>query len=101
AHFERSGAGWDMQELKDRLLYRQAIETLRCLAEGVLKSRHEANIGSIFGIGFPAWTGGAAQFVRHVGVERFIARAGALAERHGARFALDDAAQAQARKLAQ
>ena len=64
--FEKPGGAWDMQALKDRLLYRQAIETTRCL-EGVLTSVHDANIGSIFGIGFPAWTGGALQFNRFRG----------------------------------
>jgi len=79
-----------MQELKDRLLYRQAIEAARCLQEGVLTSEHDGNIGSIFGIGFPAWTGGALQFVRSEGIARFTARAGQLAQRHGPRFALPD-----------
>jgi 3-hydroxyacyl-CoA dehydrogenase/enoyl-CoA hydratase/3-hydroxybutyryl-CoA epimerase len=89
ANFEKSaGAAADMAELKQRLLYRQSIETARCLAEGVLGSVHEANIGSIFGIGFPAWTGGAIQFVASEGRERFEANADALAARHGARFAL-------------
>jgi 3-hydroxyacyl-CoA dehydrogenase/enoyl-CoA hydratase/3-hydroxybutyryl-CoA epimerase len=60
---------WSMQEMKDRLLYRQAIETARCLAEGVLTTVHDANIGSIFGIGFPAWTGGAMQFIYGMGIE--------------------------------
>ena len=61
---------------------------MRCLAEGVLTSTFEANIGSIFGIGFPAWTGGAMQFIESEGRERFIANADALAVRHGAGFAL-------------
>jgi 3-hydroxyacyl-CoA dehydrogenase/enoyl-CoA hydratase/3-hydroxybutyryl-CoA epimerase len=86
--FERAGADVDMAELKQRLLYRQAIETARCLAEGVLTSTHDANIGSIFGIGFPAWTGGAMQFVASEGRVNFEARAAALAQRHGPRFAL-------------
>ncbi|MEO5882122.1 MAG: 3-hydroxyacyl-CoA dehydrogenase family protein, partial [Caldimonas sp.] len=81
-------AGADLQSLGRRFLYRQAIETARCLAEGVLTSTHEANIGSIFGIGFPAWTGGAIQFIASEGRERFIARADALAARCGERFAL-------------
>ena len=79
---------------KQRLLYRQAIETARCLAEGVLTSAHEANIGSIFGIGFPAWTGGAMQFIASEGRERFIARADELAARYGERFALSPAVRA-------
>ena len=76
-----------MEELKDRILYRQAIETIRCLEEKVLETAHDANIGSIFGIGFPAWTGGALQFVNHVGVAKFLQRAEELAAKHGERFA--------------
>ena len=74
--FEKPGAAWDMAELKDRLLYRQAIETARCLAEGVLTSVHDANIGSIFGIGFPAWTGGALQFIYSEGAATFERQCG-------------------------
>ena len=86
--FEKPSAGFDMQELKDRFLYRQAIETARCLHEGVLSSVHDANIGSIFGIGFPAWTGGALQFIYSTGVGAFAARAKTLADSHGAGFAI-------------
>jgi 3-hydroxyacyl-CoA dehydrogenase/enoyl-CoA hydratase/3-hydroxybutyryl-CoA epimerase len=85
--FGKPGATWDLDALKERLLYRQAIETARCLEEGVLEHVHDANIGSIFGIGFPAWTGGAAQFVNHVGAAKFVARADELAKQHGERFA--------------
>ncbi len=84
--FEKPDVPWDIEELKDRLLYRQAIETARCLHEGVLTSVHDANIGSIFGIGFPAWTGGALQFVYGMGVDAFAKRADELAARHGAGF---------------
>jgi 3-hydroxyacyl-CoA dehydrogenase/enoyl-CoA hydratase/3-hydroxybutyryl-CoA epimerase len=77
-----------IDELKQRLLYRQAIETARCLHEGVLTSSADANIGSIFGIGFPAWTGGAAQFVESEGRARFVANADALAAKFGAGFSL-------------
>lgn len=86
-HFGKPGAAWDMDELKDRILYRQSIETIRCLEERVLETAHDANIGSIFGIGFPAWTGGALQFVNHVGVQKFLQRTEALAKSYGERFA--------------
>ncbi|HVP08477.1 MAG TPA: 3-hydroxyacyl-CoA dehydrogenase NAD-binding domain-containing protein [Burkholderiales bacterium] len=85
--FGKPGVKWDLEELKDRILYRQAIEAARCLEEGVLTTVHDANIGSIFGIGFPAWTGGALQFVNHVGVQKFVERADALAKKYGERFA--------------
>ena len=86
--FERPGLRWDMRDLQDRLLYRQSVETARCLAENVLTSVHDANIGSIFGIGFPGWAGGAMQYIYGTGIEAFIARASQLADLYGPGFAL-------------
>jgi 3-hydroxyacyl-CoA dehydrogenase / enoyl-CoA hydratase / 3-hydroxybutyryl-CoA epimerase len=86
--FEKPGASWDMRDLRDRLLYRQAVETARCLAENVLTTVHDANIGSIFGIGFPGWTGGAMQFIYGTGIEAFCERASQLAKRFGPGFAI-------------
>jgi 3-hydroxyacyl-CoA dehydrogenase/enoyl-CoA hydratase/3-hydroxybutyryl-CoA epimerase len=77
-----------MVEAEDRLLYRQAIETLHCLDEGVIRSEIEANLGSIIGCGFPAHTGGALQFIRGIGIDCFAARSADLARRHGSRFAI-------------
>jgi 3-hydroxyacyl-CoA dehydrogenase/enoyl-CoA hydratase/3-hydroxybutyryl-CoA epimerase len=74
-------------ELKDRIVYRQALEAARCLQEGVLNTVHDANIGSIFGIGFPAHTGGALQFIYSLGVDAFAKRCNELAGKHGDRFA--------------
>jgi 3-hydroxyacyl-CoA dehydrogenase/enoyl-CoA hydratase/3-hydroxybutyryl-CoA epimerase len=89
--FEKADASWDLQEVKDRLLYRQGVETARCLAEGVLTSVHDGNIGSIFGIGFPAYTGGALQFIYAQGVDAFEARCAQLASQYGVGFAINDA----------
>jgi 3-hydroxyacyl-CoA dehydrogenase/enoyl-CoA hydratase/3-hydroxybutyryl-CoA epimerase len=76
----------DLQELKDRILFIQAIETVRCLEEGVLRTVEDANIGSIFGIGFAPWTGGAIQFINQYGVRAFADRAKDLAGQFGERF---------------
>ena len=92
--FEKADAPWNITDLKDRLLYRQAVETARCLSENVLTSVHEANIGSIFGIGFPAWTGGAMQFIYGIGIAAFVQRADELAAKFGAGFALSDEVKA-------
>ena len=89
--FEKADVRWNIGDLKDRLLYRQAVETARCLSENVLTSVADANIGSIFGIGFPAWTGGAMQFIYGQGIATFIARADALAAQFGPGFALSEA----------
>ena len=73
-------------DLKDRLLFRQVIEALKCLQSGVLRSEEDGNIGSIMGIGAPAWTGGWLQFVNTYGYGRFVARCRELAAAYGARF---------------
>ena len=98
ALYENSDVAWTIADLKDRLLYRQAVETARCLSENVLTSVHDANIGSIFGIGFPAWTGGAMQFIYGMGIDAFEARCAALASNYGAGFVLSDAVKAAIRK---
>ena len=84
--FEKPGIAYDTTEIKRRFLYRQAIETARCLEEGVLTTFHDANIGSIFGIGFPAWTGDALQYINSEGAANFVKNADALAVKYGARF---------------
>ena len=84
--FWKPGVAYDTTEIKRRFLYRQAIETARCLEEGVLTTFHDANIGSIFGIGFPAWTGGALQYINSEGAANFVKNADALAAKYGARF---------------
>ncbi|VVO19456.1 3-hydroxyacyl-CoA dehydrogenase NAD-binding domain-containing protein [Pseudomonas fluorescens] len=86
-HFEKADGQISPQDVRDRLLFVQAIETVRCVEEGVLQSTADANIGSIFGIGFAAWTGGALQFINQYGLKDFIARAQYLAEQYGERFA--------------
>ena len=77
-----------LQDMIDRMLFAEALETQKCLDEGVLTSTADANIGSIMGIGFPPWTGGTAQYVVGYpgGKEGFAARARELAAKYGDRF---------------
>ncbi|MDA3640004.1 3-hydroxyacyl-CoA dehydrogenase NAD-binding domain-containing protein [Mycobacterium xenopi] len=77
-----------LADIIDRMLFAEALETQKCLDEGVLTSTADANIGSIMGIGFPPWTGGTAQFVVGYpgGKEGFVARARELAAKYGDRF---------------
>ncbi|KAA1171187.1 3-hydroxyacyl-CoA dehydrogenase [Marinobacter salinexigens] len=80
-------AAVQLQDLKDRILFIQAIETVRCLEENVLRTVEDANIGSIFGIGYAPWTGGAIQFINQYGVRAFAERARELEQQYGERFA--------------
>jgi 3-hydroxyacyl-CoA dehydrogenase / enoyl-CoA hydratase / 3-hydroxybutyryl-CoA epimerase len=81
-------ASISLKDLEERMLFIESIETVRCLDEGVIETVADANIGSIFGIGFPGWTGGVLQYINgyDAGVAGFVARARELAEKYGERF---------------
>jgi 3-hydroxyacyl-CoA dehydrogenase/enoyl-CoA hydratase/3-hydroxybutyryl-CoA epimerase len=84
-----AGRAIPFADLQERMLFAEALDAVRCRDEGVIRSDADANVGSILGIGFPAWTGGVAQYVvQYEGGEAgFAARARELAERYGERFA--------------
>lgn len=90
--FSSSSIDIPLQDMIDRMLFAEAIETQKCLDEGVLTSTADANIGSIMGIGYPPYTGGSAQYIvgyegpAGVGKEAFVARAKELAAKYGERF---------------
>ncbi|GAB7110697.1 3-hydroxyacyl-CoA dehydrogenase NAD-binding domain-containing protein [Streptomyces phaeofaciens JCM 4814] len=87
-HFTRPGYDIPFRDMQERMLFSEALDTVRLLEEGVLTSVADANIGSIMGIGFPAWTGGVLQYINGYegGVAGFAARARELAETYGERF---------------
>ncbi|MFI9154931.1 3-hydroxyacyl-CoA dehydrogenase NAD-binding domain-containing protein [Streptomyces sp. NPDC053367] len=87
-HFTREGSRIPFVDMQERMLFSEALDTVRLLEEGVLTSVADANIGSIFGIGFPGWTGGVLQYVNGYegGLPGFVARARELAGRYGDRF---------------
>ncbi|WP_369147558.1 3-hydroxyacyl-CoA dehydrogenase NAD-binding domain-containing protein [Streptomyces sp. R44] len=88
-HFTKPGYEIPFRDMQERMLFSEALDTVRLLEEGVLTSVADANIGSIMGIGFPAWTGGILQYINGYegGVAGFVARARELAETYGERFA--------------
>ena len=73
-------------DLQERMTFAMALETVKCLDEGVLRSVADANVGSIFGIGFPPLHGGALQYINAYGLPAFVERSRALAASYGARF---------------
>ncbi|MGW3994921.1 3-hydroxyacyl-CoA dehydrogenase NAD-binding domain-containing protein [Amycolatopsis sp. NPDC004772] len=86
--FKSGTAQVPFEDLKERMLFAEALETVKCFDEGVLTSVADANIGSIFGIGFPAWTGGVIQYINQYegGLQGFVDRARELAARYGDHF---------------
>ncbi len=87
--FNSGSSAPPLADMIDRMLFAEALETQKCLDEGVLTTTADANIGSIMGIGFPPWTGGTAQYIAGYpgGKAGFVARAKELAARYGDRFA--------------
>ncbi|HKG64719.1 MAG TPA: 3-hydroxyacyl-CoA dehydrogenase NAD-binding domain-containing protein [Solirubrobacteraceae bacterium] len=81
-----------LRDLEERMLFIEAIESVKCLDEGVIETISDANIGSIMGIGFPGWTGGVLQYINgyqsqtHHGLAGFVKRAEELAATYGERF---------------
>ncbi|MFJ8096172.1 3-hydroxyacyl-CoA dehydrogenase NAD-binding domain-containing protein [Streptomyces griseofuscus] len=87
-HFTKAGYEIPFKDMQERMLFSEALDTVRLVEEGVLTSVADANIGSILGIGFPAWTGGVLQYINGYegGLPGFVARARELAETYGERF---------------
>jgi 3-hydroxyacyl-CoA dehydrogenase/enoyl-CoA hydratase/3-hydroxybutyryl-CoA epimerase len=84
--FPRAAVQPSVEEVRKRLLCIQALEAARCLEEGVVTTAAEADLGSILGWGFPAWTGGTLSYIDTVGIAEFVAECERLARRHGKRF---------------
>jgi 3-hydroxyacyl-CoA dehydrogenase / enoyl-CoA hydratase / 3-hydroxybutyryl-CoA epimerase len=76
----------DIDVLKRRLLAIQALESARCIEEGVVTDVREADVGSILGFGFAPFTGGTISYIDGMGVKAFVELCDGLAKRHGERF---------------
>jgi len=82
----KQAGDFDVDELKERLLLIQALETARCFGENVLTDVREADVGAILGFGFAPFTGGPLSFIDTIGVPAFVAKCRAYEKRYGARY---------------
>ncbi|HWU23902.1 MAG TPA: 3-hydroxyacyl-CoA dehydrogenase NAD-binding domain-containing protein [Nocardioides sp.] len=96
--FVKPGVEIPFEDMKERLLVAAALEAARCIDTGIVTTVADANIGSIFGIGYPAWTGGTLQYINQYagGVPGFVARADELREKYGDRFAAPESLRERA-----
>jgi 3-hydroxyacyl-CoA dehydrogenase/enoyl-CoA hydratase/3-hydroxybutyryl-CoA epimerase len=85
-HFKPAAEQPGVEEVKQRLLYVQSLETARCLEERVVLDARDADVGAILGWGFPPFLGGPVSQMHTLGVERFVADCDRLAQKHGERF---------------
>lgn len=84
-------------EIEKRMLYAQAIDSVRCLEEGVLIAPEDGDIGSIFGWGFPPYTGGTFSYIDTIGLAEFVAESDRLAAAYGPRFNVPDMLRSMAK----
>ena len=73
-------------EIKKRLLYVQAVDTVRCLESNVLTNPQDGDVGSIMGLGFAPQTGGAISLIDQVGIKTFVAECDEFAKKYGSQF---------------
>jgi 3-hydroxyacyl-CoA dehydrogenase/enoyl-CoA hydratase/3-hydroxybutyryl-CoA epimerase len=84
--FPRAPMQPPVEEIEKRFLCMQALEAARCMEEGVVTTAAEADLGSILGWGYPAWTGGTLSYIDTMGIGAFVAECDRLAKRYGKRF---------------
>ena len=72
--------------IQRRLSLQFINEAARCLEEGILRSARDGDIGAIFGLGFPPFTGGPFMYVDTVGADTIVTQLRALADQHGERY---------------
>ena len=88
----------DLQLIKDRLMTIQSLDAYRCLQENVLTSPEDGDIGSIFGWGFPPWSGGVFSYIDTIGIKVFVERCDDFHKRFGERFKVPDSLRERANK---
>ncbi|MFK7981258.1 MAG: 3-hydroxyacyl-CoA dehydrogenase NAD-binding domain-containing protein [Saprospiraceae bacterium] len=85
-HFPVTQTNYLNEDIKERMLFAQVIEAIWCMQEKVISSVPEANLGSIYGWGFPAFTGGIFQYVNSYGLDNFIKKCEQFKQDYGPRF---------------
>ncbi len=85
-NFPTTQKDFNIEQLKERIIFAQVLEAVWCYQERIVSSVEEANIGSVYGWGFPSFKGGVLQFVNDYGIDNFIKKAKELELEHGPRF---------------
>lgn len=96
-HFPSNIDYLDGTTIGKRLLHIMALESYRCLEEGVLRSTTDGDVGSITGFGFPPYTGGVFSYIDFVGLQTFVADCDRFAAAYGARFTVPDSLRLMAK----
>ncbi len=76
-----------VDEIKARMLYAQLVDAAKAMAEGVLIDPADGDVGSILGVGFPAYLGGPFSMMDTIGIGAVIAECERLSASYGTHYA--------------
>jgi 3-hydroxyacyl-CoA dehydrogenase/enoyl-CoA hydratase/3-hydroxybutyryl-CoA epimerase/enoyl-CoA isomerase len=78
----------DDETIVDSMMIPMCLEAVRCLEDGIAASATDVDLSLIYGIGFPPFRGGALHYIDDYGIDKFVARADALAATAGPQKAM-------------
>lgn len=87
AYFKGNGKqSLDRKEVQERALMLMLNEAVLCLEEGIISEPKDGDLGAVFGIGFPPFTGGPFRAMDHWGIKEVVDTMKSLETKYGARF---------------
>jgi 3-hydroxyacyl-CoA dehydrogenase/enoyl-CoA hydratase/3-hydroxybutyryl-CoA epimerase len=73
-------------EIQSRTVLPMLNEAARCLAESVIRSPRDGDVGAVFGFGFPPFRGGPFRYMDTIGVAELVKKLEDLNDRFPGRF---------------
>jgi len=74
------------EEIQRRTVYAMLNEAARCLADGIIRSPRDGDVGAVFGIGFPPFRGGPFRYMDTIGIDTLVEQLDELNDRFPGRF---------------
>ena len=74
------------EDIQWRMIGRFINEAAWCLQDEIVRGPVDADIGAVFGIGFPPFMGGPFRLLDHIGTQSFVDRMNRYADIHGEQF---------------
>ena len=70
---------FEKEEIIARTMIPMINEVVRCIEEGIVASAEEADMGLIYGLGFPPFRGGPIRYLETIGLAKFVEMADSYA----------------------